>query len=54
MDNLTDAIQPWQSTDYQWLKIQSARDPHYWIEIRSPVAAPIGSLFSLASKSSLY
>ena len=50
MDNLTDAIQPWQSTYYEWLKIQSARDPHYWIEIRSPAAAPAGSLFSLASK----
>jgi predicted transglutaminase-like cysteine proteinase len=50
MDSLADAIRPWQSTDYEWLKIQSARDPHYWVEIRSPVAAPAGSLFSLASK----
>src|SRR5713101_7234979 len=40
MDSLTDAIQPRQSTDYEWLKIQSARDPHFWVEIRSPVAAP--------------
>ena len=24
MDNLTEAIRPWQSTDYHWLKIQSA------------------------------
>jgi predicted transglutaminase-like cysteine proteinase len=38
MDSLADAIQPWQTTDYQWLKIQSARDPHYWVEIRSPAA----------------
>jgi predicted transglutaminase-like cysteine proteinase len=38
MDNLADAIQPWQTTDYQWLKIQSARNPHYWVEIRSPAA----------------
>lgn len=38
MDSLADAIQPWQSTDYQWLKIQSARDPHYWVGIRSPAA----------------
>src|ERR1700687_5182477 len=38
MDSLADAIQPWQSTDYQWLKIQSARDPHYWVAMRSPAA----------------
>src|ERR1700682_89894 len=38
MDSLADAIQPWQTTDYQWLKIQSARNPHYWVEIRSPAA----------------
>jgi predicted transglutaminase-like cysteine proteinase len=38
MDSLADAIQPWQTTDYQWLKIQSARDPHYWVEMRSPAA----------------
>jgi predicted transglutaminase-like cysteine proteinase len=50
MDSLADAIQPWQTTDYEWLKIQSARDPHYWVEIRPPVAAPAGSLLSLASK----
>jgi predicted transglutaminase-like cysteine proteinase len=54
MDSLADAIQPRQSTDYQWLKIQSARNPHYWVEIRSPVAAPAGSLLSLASKGPLY
>src|ERR1700675_556598 len=38
MDSLADAIQPWQSTNYQWLKIQSARDPHYWVAIKSPAA----------------
>src|SRR5450631_3216026 len=38
MDSLADAIQPWQSTGYQWLKIQSARDPHYWVAMRSPAA----------------
>jgi predicted transglutaminase-like cysteine proteinase len=42
MDNLADAIRPWRSTDYQWLKIQSARNPHYWVEIRSSVTAPAG------------
>src|ERR1700724_1547572 len=39
MDNLADAIQPWQTTDYRWLKIQSARNPHYWVAMRSPAAA---------------
>jgi len=38
MDSLADAIQPWQTTNYQWLKIQSARNPHYWVAIKSPVA----------------
>ena len=38
MDSLVDEIQPWQTTDYRWLKIQSARDPNYWVEIRSPTA----------------
>jgi predicted transglutaminase-like cysteine proteinase len=40
MDNLRDAIQPWQTTDYQWLKIQSAHNPNYWIEVGSPIAVP--------------
>ncbi len=34
MDNLTDAIRPWQTTDYQWLKIQSDSNPRFWNEIR--------------------
>jgi predicted transglutaminase-like cysteine proteinase len=36
MDNLTEAIRPWQSTDYRWIKIQSASDPRFWSEIKSP------------------
>jgi predicted transglutaminase-like cysteine proteinase len=39
MDNLTEEILPWQSTDYQWLKIQSANDPHLWNEIKKPLAS---------------
>jgi predicted transglutaminase-like cysteine proteinase len=35
MDSLRDAIQPWQTTDYQWLKIQSAHNPNYWVEVGS-------------------
>ena len=30
LDSLSEAIRPWQQTDYQWLKIQSATDPRYW------------------------
>jgi predicted transglutaminase-like cysteine proteinase len=40
MDNLTTAIRPWQTTEYQWLKIQSASDPRFWNEIKSPRTAP--------------
>jgi predicted transglutaminase-like cysteine proteinase len=40
MDNLTASILPWQITDYQWLKIQSANDPRFWNEIKSPGFAP--------------
>jgi predicted transglutaminase-like cysteine proteinase len=34
LDDLTEAIRPWQSTDYHWLKIQSASDPRFWYEIK--------------------
>jgi len=36
LDNLTDEIRPWQSTDYQWLKIQSAANAKFWYEIKAP------------------
>ena len=36
LDNLTDTIRPWQSTDYHWLKIQSSSDARFWYEIKSP------------------
>jgi predicted transglutaminase-like cysteine proteinase len=45
MDNLTDAIRPWQSTDYHWLKIQSTRDARFWFEIKLP-----GSTMSKANQ----
>jgi predicted transglutaminase-like cysteine proteinase len=35
LDNLTDAIVPWQSADYQWMKIQSAGDARSWYEVRT-------------------
>jgi predicted transglutaminase-like cysteine proteinase len=39
LDNLTDAIQPWQTTDYRWLKIQSASDARFWSEIKGSAPA---------------
>jgi predicted transglutaminase-like cysteine proteinase len=35
MDNLTEAIRPWQSTDYDWLKIQSAADARFWYQVKA-------------------
>jgi predicted transglutaminase-like cysteine proteinase len=40
MDNLTEAIRPWQSSGYQWLKIQSAADAKFWYEVKPPVRGP--------------
>jgi predicted transglutaminase-like cysteine proteinase len=34
LDNLTETIRPWQNTDYQWLKIQSANDARFWYEVK--------------------
>jgi predicted transglutaminase-like cysteine proteinase len=36
LDNLTETIRPWRSTDYHWLKIQSASDARFWNEIKVP------------------
>jgi predicted transglutaminase-like cysteine proteinase len=38
LDNLTETIRPWQTTDYRWLKIQSASDARFWYDVRMPVA----------------
>jgi predicted transglutaminase-like cysteine proteinase len=35
LDNLTEAIRPVQSTDYHWLKIQSASDARFWYEVKA-------------------
>ena len=40
MDNLTDALRRSQTTDYQWIKIQSASNPRFWNEIKSPGTVP--------------
>jgi predicted transglutaminase-like cysteine proteinase len=39
LDNLTDEIRPWQNTDYQWIKIQSASNAKYWYEVKAPSVA---------------
>jgi predicted transglutaminase-like cysteine proteinase len=41
MDNLTDAIRPWQITEYQWVKIQSATDPRFWYSVKPPARGPL-------------
>ena len=40
LDNLTEAIRPWQSTDYHWLKIQSATDSKFWYQIKGAAVRP--------------
>jgi predicted transglutaminase-like cysteine proteinase len=40
LDDLTEVIRPWQSTDYHWLKIQSAADSKFWYEIKGPAIGP--------------
>lgn len=44
LDNLTEVIRPWQSTDYHWLKIQSATDSKFWYEVKAPAGGPSVSL----------
>jgi predicted transglutaminase-like cysteine proteinase len=39
LDNLTEEIVPWQSTDYRWMKIQSVGDARVWYQVDRPGAA---------------
>ena len=34
LDNLTETIRNWESTNYAWIKIQSARDARFWSEVK--------------------
>ena len=43
LDNLTEEIRPWQTTDYRWLKIQSAANPRFWEKVESAAADPTAS-----------
>ena len=47
LDDLTEVIRPWRSTDYHWLKIQSATDSKFWYEIKGPA---IGASVSQAGR----
>jgi predicted transglutaminase-like cysteine proteinase len=40
MDDLTEVIRPWRSTDYHWLKIQSATNSKFWYEIKGSAVGP--------------
>jgi predicted transglutaminase-like cysteine proteinase len=33
LDNLTGQVLPWSRTAYQWLRIQSPRNPNYWFSV---------------------
>ncbi|MBY0383493.1 MAG: transglutaminase-like cysteine peptidase [Xanthobacteraceae bacterium] len=37
LDNLTESIRPWQNTNYQWVKVQSASNPKFWNQVGSLV-----------------
>jgi predicted transglutaminase-like cysteine proteinase len=30
LDNLTSQIRPWTRTGYQWLRMQTPKNPNYW------------------------
>ncbi|HTO66325.1 MAG TPA: transglutaminase-like cysteine peptidase [Bradyrhizobium sp.] len=47
LDNLTDAIRPWQRTGYEWLKIQSAADARFWYAVKP---ARTGTVVSQAER----
>ena len=34
LDNLTETIRNWESTNYAWIKIQSTRDARFWSEVK--------------------
>ena len=44
LDNLTDAIKPWEETGYRYLKRQSTTHTGRWVTIREGSAALVGSV----------
>lgn len=41
LDNMVDAMLPWDATGYRFVKRQSQEDPNVWRGIGPPVAAPL-------------
>ncbi len=41
LDNLSDAVKPWNSTGYRFVKRQSQDNPNVWVAIGAPTAAPL-------------
>ena len=40
LDNLTDAVKPWMSAPYRFVKRQSQQNQNVWVSIGAPTAAP--------------
>jgi predicted transglutaminase-like cysteine proteinase len=52
LDNLTEEMRPWQNTDYDWLKIQSAADARFWyqVKVRRPPTSQVDRRLRLANR----
>lgn len=42
LDNLNAGIRPWSLTNYEWVRVQSPRDPNYWSTIAPAAPANDG------------
>ncbi len=41
LDNLSDAVKPWNSTEYRFVKRQSQYNENVWVAIGAPTSAPL-------------
>jgi predicted transglutaminase-like cysteine proteinase len=41
LDNLSDAVQPWTSAPYRFVKRQSQENPNVWVALGAPTSDPI-------------
>ena len=41
LDNLTEVIMPWFQKPFQWVRIQTPRNPNFWVSVSEPDAAPV-------------
>jgi len=39
LDNLTEVIMPWFQKPFQWVRIQTLRNPNFWVSVSEPDAA---------------